>query len=117
MEGPAPMSPGPCPDVCMLIGSVVVEDDMDGLFFRNVSLDPVQEADKRLMPAVLHCLAHNLTRKRVESGKQGCCPMALVIMGHRLTTTLSERQARLGAVRRLYLALLVEAKYPCMGGG
>ncbi len=43
--------------------------------------------------------------------------MAPVIMGHRLTTSLSERQARPGAVKRLYLALLVEAEDHCLGGG
>lgn len=43
--------------------------------------------------------------------------MAPVIMGYSLTTSLSERQARLGVVKRLYLALLLEAEDQCMGGG
>jgi hypothetical protein len=39
-----------------------------GLILTFGTLDLVQEADKRLMPAVLHRLADNLARKRVESG-------------------------------------------------
>lgn len=48
---------------------------------------------------------------------QGRGPMAPVIMGYSLTTSLSEWQARLGVVKRLYLALLLEAEDQCMGGG
>ena len=44
----------PGPDLWMLMGGVVVEHDMDGLVFGNLSVDRVQEADELLMPVTLH---------------------------------------------------------------
>jgi hypothetical protein len=44
----------------------------------------------------------------VEGGEQGGGAVALVVMRHRASATGLERQARLGPVKRLDLALLVD---------
>ncbi len=44
----------PGPDLWMLMGGVVVEDDVDGLVLRVLSVDHVQEPDELLVPVALH---------------------------------------------------------------
>ncbi|PTR41690.1 hypothetical protein LX94_00981 [Mameliella alba] len=39
------------------VGTVVVEDDVDGLALGDVPFDLVQEPDELLMPVALHVLA------------------------------------------------------------
>ena len=48
------MAHEPVADSLMLAGSVVVENDVDELSDRDVSVQSIQEADKRLMPVMLH---------------------------------------------------------------
>ena len=49
MEQPARMTRQPCPHGGMLVGGVVVEDDVDDLADRNPPLDGVEKADELLM--------------------------------------------------------------------
>ena len=44
----------PGADLWMLMDGVVVEDDMDGFFHRNLGVDDVQKADEFLVPVALH---------------------------------------------------------------
>ena len=48
----APVEPGA--DLGMLVGGVVVEDDVDHLAGRHLGLDRVQEAHELLMAVALH---------------------------------------------------------------
>jgi hypothetical protein len=43
------------------VGGVVVENDVDDLSGRNVSLKGVEEADELLMPVALHVPSDNFT--------------------------------------------------------
>src|ERR1700738_4178054 len=60
----------------------------------------------------MFCLAltNDTTIERVHRGKQRRHTMALVIVRHRLSATSLERQAWLGPVKRLDLALLIAAQ-------
>jgi len=59
----------------------------------------------------LHALADDLAGGNIELGEQRRCAMALVVVGPGSGAALLHRQARLGAVERLDLALFVERKH------
>ena len=52
----------------------------------------------------------------IECGKKCGCAMTFVVMGHRRGASFLQRQTGLGAVERLYLALLVAALHERMLG-
>jgi hypothetical protein len=60
------------------------------------------------MAVALHALANNLALKDIERREQGGDAMALVIMGHGTGAPLLHWQTRLGAIKRLDLALLID---------
>src|ERR1700751_5807646 len=69
MEGEPRMVIEPFADLRVLMGRIVVEDDMDSLFGWDVSLDLVEEADELLMPMLLHAAPERrdiLMRKSVQ---------------------------------------------------
>lgn len=83
VEGPAGMTGEPLADLFMLVGAVIVEDDMDDLAGRDVALDHVQETQELLVPMALHVAADHGAVEHIEGGKQRRGTMALVIVGHR----------------------------------
>ena len=104
-----------CAHLRMLVGGVVVEDDVDELAGRHLRFDGVEEADELLMAMALHAAADDLAFEHVERGEQRRGAVALVVMGHRAGAALLHRQAGLGAVERLDLALLVDRQHDGMG--
>src|SRR6266567_3882936 len=66
----------------MLVGGVVVEDDVDHLAGRHLGLDRVQEADELLMAVALHVAADDGPVEDVERSEQGRGAMALVVVRH-----------------------------------
>src|SRR5271168_3060969 len=79
-------------------------------------VDGPQEAQKLVMAVALHALSDHRAGGDIERGKQGSGAMALVIMRHGAGSTLFSSAApagcaRLGAVERLDLALLVNAEH------
>ena len=60
------------------------------------------------MAMTLHALAPNFAIENIERCEQGCDAMTLVVMGHRAGATLLHRQARLGPIKGLDLALLID---------
>src|SRR5207253_8291644 len=53
----------------------------------------------------------------LEGGEQGGGAVALVVVGHGSALSGLERQTRLGTVKRLDLALLVNRQHHRVGGG
>ena len=98
----------------MLVGGVIVNDQMDVLLSRGLAVDGVEKADELLMPVAAHALADDLAVEDVEGSEQGGGAVALVIMGHRTATAALHRQPRLGAVERLDLALLIDRQHQGM---
>ena len=92
----------------MLVRGVVVEDGVDGEFGRRSGIDNVEEADELLMAMAFHALADDLAFEDVESGEQGRGAVPFVVVGDCAGAPLLHRQARLGAVERLDLALLID---------
>src|SRR4051795_13454047 len=62
------------------------------------------------MAMALHALANDLALKDIERREQGGDTMAFVIMGYGASAPLLHRQTRLGAIKRLNLALLVDRR-------
>lgn len=81
MEGETRMALEPFAELWVLMGHIIVEDDMDGLLCRDLSLDLVEEADELLMPMLLHAAPDDLAFEHVEGGKQGSGAVALIVVG------------------------------------
>ena len=67
------------------------------------------------MPVALHAAADDRAVEHVERGEQRGGAVALVVVGHGAGAALLHRQAGLGAVERLDLALLVDRQHDGMG--
>jgi len=76
-------------------------------FLDTLASMTVQKADELLMAMALHALADDLALEDIERREQGGDAMALVIMGYGASAPLLHRQTRLGTIKRLNLALLV----------
>jgi len=57
MERPAGMARQPCPNLVMLVGGIVVEDDVDHLAGRDLALNGVEKADELLVTVLLSAFA------------------------------------------------------------
>lgn len=69
-------------------------------------VEAVEKLDKLLLAMARIALADDFAPCDLQSGEKRGGTVALVIMGHRPTLALFERQARLGAIQGLNLALL-----------
>ena len=88
----------------MLVGGVVVEDDVDGRAGRRLGIDGVEEADELLVAVALHVLADDGAVEHVEGGKQRGRAIPLIVVRHGPSLPFFMGQAGLGAVERLGLA-------------
>ena len=104
-------------DLGVLVGGVVVEDRMDGLAGRDVAFDDIEKADELLMPVALHVPADDPAVEYTEGGKKRGGSVALIVVSHSAAASLLHRQAGLGAVEGLDLALFVHRQHhriaPC----
>ena len=107
----AGMTVEPALDPEMFVGGVVVHDHMDLLVLRNDVIDGAQELQPFLMAVPVIAHGEDLTFEGIQGGKQGSRSVALVVMGHGAAAALLDRQAGLGAVQSLNLALLVGAQH------
>ena len=99
----------------MLVGGIVVEDRMDQLAGRHGGLDPVEETDELLMAMPRHALTNHRAVEDVERREQRGRAVPDIIVGHRSGPALLDRQARLSAVERLNLRLLVNRENQAVG--
>ena len=105
----------PSPDLWMLMGGVVVEDNVDGLVGRDLSVNNVQEANELLVPVALHIAPDNRPVEDVQGGEERRGSIAFVVVGHGAETPLLHGQPRLGAVQCLDLAFLIDGQNDGMG--
>jgi len=115
VEGEAAMTIKPGPNLGVLMGGVVVEDDMDRLVCRNLGIDDVQEADELLMSVALHVASDNCPIENIQCGEQGGGSVSLIVVRHGAETPLFHGQTRLGTVEGLDLAFLVDGQDDGMG--
>ena len=108
------MARQPCPHGGVLVGGVVVEDDVDDLADRNLPLDGVEEADELLMTMTLHVLSDDRAVEHVHGGEQRRRAVSHAIVGHGSGAAFLDRQPQLRPVERLDLTFLVEAEHDGM---
>jgi len=104
-ESRIPFEPGF--DLFVLMGGVIVADDMDVLSLGNIAADQVEKANPFLVAMLIHAGANDFAAEGIHCGKQRGCAIALVIMGHRLASALLERKPWLSSVQSLDLTLLI----------
>ena len=105
----------PGADLWMLMDGVVIEDDMDGFFRRNLGVDHVQKADEFLVPVELHIASDHRPVEHIQSGEECRCAVAFVVVGHGAHASFLHRQARLGAIKCLDLAFLIDRQHDGVG--
>jgi hypothetical protein len=99
----------------MLVGGIIVEDDMDRPIGRDLALDGIEEANEFEMAVALHAAPDHGAVEHAERGEQGSGAVALVVVRHGLAAPGLDRQSGLGAVERLDLALFVEREHHGVG--
>jgi len=110
VEGEARVAVEPLANLGVLVSGVIVEDHMDRLAGGPARFDQIEKADEFLVAVPLHVAADHGPVEDVERGKERGGAVALVIMGHGAGSPLFQRQAGLGLVEGLDLALLVERR-------
>ena len=95
----------------VLVGRVVVQDDVQGEVARERTVEVPQELQEFLVPMTAVALAEDLAGQHVQRGEQRRRAMPLVVVGHGTAPAWLHRQARLRAVQGLNLALLVHTKH------
>ena len=96
--------------VFVLVGGVVVQDQMELKLSWKLAIESAQESQEFLVSVASKALADDLSIERVQCGKQSRGAVTLVVVGHRAASAALHRQSRLGPVERLNLALLVHAQ-------
>ena len=76
----------------------------------------LEELDELLMPVLLHATPQHGAIENIERGKQRGGAVAFVIVCHGGAFSGLQRQAGLGAIERLNLALLIDRQHHGMAG-
>lgn len=111
VDGEALMAVEPGTHLVVLMGGVIVEDDVDGLVDRHLGVNGVEKADELLVAMALHVATDDGAVEHIESSNKRGRAVALVVVGHGGEPPLVHGQGGLGAVERLDLAFLVDRKH------
>lgn len=77
----------------------------------NVSVDLLQEVEKLRSTMALVAFADHKSGSDIEGREQRCCTVADIGMSATFRNARHHRQDRLLAIKRLYLALLVDTEH------
>ena len=69
MENPTRMTLEPGHDLGVLVGAIVVEDGMDHLASRDITLDGVEKTDELLVTVLFHTASDHRAVEGVEGGE------------------------------------------------
>jgi len=111
LKGEALMAVEPGAHVEMLVGGIVVEDDVDCLVGRQLDVDGIEKTDELLMPVTLHVPPDDGAVDDVEGGKKCRRAVPHVVVGRGVGPPFLQGQTGLGAVRRLDVALLIDRQH------
>ena len=104
-------------DFGVLVGGVVVYDEMDIQRLGHVGVDVAQEGEELLVPMASFVLREHCAGSDVQGGEQRGGAVANVIVGDPLDVTEPHGQHRLGALQGLNLAFFVHAQDHGVIGG
>lgn len=108
MESRIPLEPSF--DLFVLMGGIVVANDMDVLFLGNIAADQVEEANPFLVAVLFHTGADDLATERIHRGEQRGCSIAFVVVGHCLAAASLEWEPWLSSIQGLDLTFLIAGK-------
>src|SRR5271163_4587372 len=77
----------------LVVGGIVVENDMDRLASCDLALDSIEEADEFEMAVALHAAADHRAVEHAERGEQGGGAVPLVVVRHGLAASGLHRQS------------------------
>ena len=103
-------------DLGVLVGAVVVHDQVQLQILGHLLVDPPQEAEELLMTVAGLALSDHGTGGHIQRGEQRGGAVADVVMGDALHVAQAHRQQRLGPVQCLDLRLLVNAEHDSVFG-
>ena len=95
----------------VLVGRVIVHDDVQIEFGRGFDIDLLEETGELLMPMARHAVLDHLAVEHAEGRKQGRRAVAFVVVRHRPAAALLHRKPGLGAIKGLHLTFLVDAQH------
>lgn len=104
-----PRKPGS--NLLMLLGCIVVHNDMDIQFWRHVCVNVSRKLQALLMAVSFLRLGHNACAGNIQRSKKDQRSMTDVIMDVALSVTKAKWKGRLRAFKGLALAFLVHAKH------
>ncbi len=108
VEGPSWMRGEPFQDIGMFVRGVIVDDGVNELAAWHGAVHGGEKSDELLMPMLVHATPDHGSVEDVQGGKECGRAVAFVIMGHGPALARLQRQARLGPIESLNLALLVD---------
>ena len=94
----------------MFVGGIVVHDDVNVEIERDLGLDPIKECAEFAGAVTREATPDDSAGGNVECGEQGGGSVAPIVMASPFCLARLHRQERLRAVKRLDLALLVDAQ-------
>ena len=104
MEVKTGMTLEPGGDFGVLVGRVVVANDVKLELGSDLLIDLTQEGQPLLMAMAWGGMSKHLAGKVVQGGKEGHRPMPIVVVGLGANVSLAQRQSGLGAFEGLTLA-------------
>jgi hypothetical protein len=102
-------------DFWMLVGRIVVDDQMHLEVRGHCAVNMIQEGDEFLMPMTRLALGDDLASGGIQRGEQRRGAVSDVIMGDTLDLTEPHWQQRLRARQRPTRALLIDTQHQCVG--
>ncbi len=104
------MPPEPGFHAGMLVSPIVVHDQVQIELERDFGIEFLEEADEFLVPMPWHAVTDDFPIEQAQGCEQGGRAVASVVVRHRPTAPLLQREARLGAIEGLDVAFLVDAQ-------
>src|SRR5580698_7935329 len=114
MQFEARMTRQPAFNDRMLMGGVIIQDDVDALAQRNLAVDLLEKFQPLAVGVFLSGVSDDFALQVIQRGKEGDGAVAIVIVGLRADMPSAQRQTRLTALQRLDLALLVTTEHHCL---
>lgn len=108
MEAQMPPEPGFHPGV--LVGSIIVDDQMQVHLRRRLAVDLFEEPDEFLVAVSRHTVPDDFPIEHTQGGEQRGRAMAFVVVGHRPATAFLHGETGLSPIEGLDLAFLVDAQ-------
>src|SRR5436309_9529818 len=95
----------------MLMGSVIVNDQVQLQIGGKLAVEPPKELEELLVAVTRYTIGDDFASQYIQSRKQGRGPVPLVIMGQGSTTSLLQGETGLGSLQGLNLTFFVYTQH------